>query len=377
MLTTVKGYKVKEIIEMMGKEEGEPCRLVLDFPIQRPANQWNPEKKSNLIHSILMGDPIPPLYITWNERTLTVDRYVLDGLQRITTIMLYKNNKFSLKRDIPDVEIIVTEKDRKGNDLYDKNGDLKYHRERVSIAGKKFNQLPALFQNMMDEYVFTCNMLSQYTNADLSRIMYNLNNGQTMTATQKAVTKLGMELGQKIKNITENELFQDRIHFTKAEERKSEAHKCVLCSMMEWTGQKNDELTYKKLSNGQDLNKFITNFLNTWSEQELHGIDKMFTILNNVLPEDNTLCEKYLRANHLPVLVMNVDTYISLLEDGLITEKQYKQFLLDWFNEGVHAKSYTQYEGKNISDKANVEARIDVMESALHKYVSHKSESKG
>ena len=55
---------------------------------------WNPKQKSELIESILMGIPIPIIYLF---ETREGTKQVIDGRQRISTILDFLNGKFELK----------------------------------------------------------------------------------------------------------------------------------------------------------------------------------------------------------------------------------------------------------------------------------------
>ena len=61
---------------------------------------WDNKRKSLLIHSMLIGYPIPPFYAAKNE-----NRYdMLDGKQRTNAISDFINGKFELT-DVPEVEV--------------------------------------------------------------------------------------------------------------------------------------------------------------------------------------------------------------------------------------------------------------------------------
>ena len=49
--------------------------------LQRPIGQWSPKMKSLLIHSLLSGFPVNPIYVVEEEGTI----YTLDGSQRTST----------------------------------------------------------------------------------------------------------------------------------------------------------------------------------------------------------------------------------------------------------------------------------------------------
>ncbi|MCB5321687.1 DUF262 domain-containing protein [Yersinia intermedia] len=63
---------------------------------QRKDRIWSDDKKSKLIESILMGLPLPIFYFGERKNDNWV---VIDGLQRLTTIQDFMQNKFPLKLD--------------------------------------------------------------------------------------------------------------------------------------------------------------------------------------------------------------------------------------------------------------------------------------
>lgn len=72
--------------------KAEKGNLVLDPDFQR--NQvWKSDQKSRFVESILMGFPIPPFYV--NEQT-DGKWIIIDGLQRISTLIGFMSNEFAL-----------------------------------------------------------------------------------------------------------------------------------------------------------------------------------------------------------------------------------------------------------------------------------------
>ena len=92
--------------------------------LQRPTGQWNTRMKSLLIHSLLSGIPVNPIYVVEEENII----YPLDGSQRTSTCIDYINDVFSLSKDTPNVFISVKE-----------NGEQII--KEYEIAGKKFKKL--------------------------------------------------------------------------------------------------------------------------------------------------------------------------------------------------------------------------------------------
>lgn len=98
--------------------------ISFEHKLQRPVGQWNVKMKSLLIHSLLSGFPVNPIYVV-NENNTT---YTLDGSQRTSTCIDFLNDKFPLSKDTPNVTIASKE-----------NGETIV--KEYEIAKKKFSKL--------------------------------------------------------------------------------------------------------------------------------------------------------------------------------------------------------------------------------------------
>lgn len=106
------------IFELLRKESRGDLVLAPDF--QRK-NVWDRKHQSELIESILMGIPIPLIYLFEDEEGV---RQIIDGKQRITALKQFNNNKFTLTNlsMLPD------------------------------LKGKKFDDIPPILQAKLEDY---------------------------------------------------------------------------------------------------------------------------------------------------------------------------------------------------------------------------------
>jgi hypothetical protein len=82
-------YSVAFLVSMM--QEG---KIILAVPFQRQY-VWKDDKASQLIESIIMNVPIPPIYFAEEEDGKWL---VVDGLQRLNSLKRYFENEFALKK---------------------------------------------------------------------------------------------------------------------------------------------------------------------------------------------------------------------------------------------------------------------------------------
>ena len=62
--------------------------------LQRPIGLWNNKMRSYLIHSLLVGYPVNPIYVVVEDDVI----YTLDGSQRTSTCIDFINGKFVLNK---------------------------------------------------------------------------------------------------------------------------------------------------------------------------------------------------------------------------------------------------------------------------------------
>ena len=82
------------VFQLKRKWEKTPPMLNLTPDFQRGL-VWKPKQKSKLIESILMGIPLPLIYVKEDEKGVYV---IVDGKQRLSTLFSFINNEFALEK---------------------------------------------------------------------------------------------------------------------------------------------------------------------------------------------------------------------------------------------------------------------------------------
>ncbi|MBT6046714.1 MAG: DUF262 domain-containing protein [Candidatus Scalindua sp.] len=81
------------VYQLKRKHDKIPSLLKLDPDFQRHI-LWSPKQKSELIESILMGIPLPLIYVKEDDKGVYI---IVDGRQRLTTLFEFMNHKFPLQ----------------------------------------------------------------------------------------------------------------------------------------------------------------------------------------------------------------------------------------------------------------------------------------
>ncbi|VFN02615.1 MAG: Protein of unknown function DUF262 [Candidatus Kentron sp. G] len=81
------------VFQLKRKFDKNPPLLKLDPDFQRES-VWDSKQKSELIESILMGIPLPLIYVKEDDEGVYI---VVDGRQRLTTLFQFMNHEFPLR----------------------------------------------------------------------------------------------------------------------------------------------------------------------------------------------------------------------------------------------------------------------------------------
>ena len=130
-----------------------------DLAVQR-GYVWDLNRKSLLIHSMLIGFPIPAMFFSKSNGEYSA----LDGKQRSMAISEFINNKYALSQKTPPVET--------------DDGEI------VEIAGKKFNDLSEEFQDIIKDFSLTIYYYDNITDEEISELFFRINNGKPLSATE-------------------------------------------------------------------------------------------------------------------------------------------------------------------------------------------------
>lgn len=120
-----------------------------DQDVQRLSGQWNAGQKAELIRTILGEEYIPPIIIGEETVGVGTESWLIDGLQRLTTIHEFKKGLFVIPKKYNFViDYLVVEKDENGKKIIE-NGHFKYTQAQFELGGKSFSDLPLSFRRYM------------------------------------------------------------------------------------------------------------------------------------------------------------------------------------------------------------------------------------
>jgi hypothetical protein len=224
---------------------------------------WKIAQASRLIESIIMGLPIPAIFLAKDDNEEN-RYYIIDGQQRLTSIKNYYNGDFALKDTIS------------------------------SINGKKYEELESKFQERLDEYTLQLIMIRQetpdYNNDSIYKIFERINTEGTKLYPQE------------IRSASYHGELNIMLHkFAKDERWKKFVNS-------KNNRKKHEELILRFLALYFDLDNYISpikHFLNIYMNKnrnlKLNSNDDISDIFNKTFQ----LVDKHLKKEHICLLGSN------------------------------------------------------------------------
>lgn len=246
--------------------------LNFDLCIQRN-EVWDVERKSLFIHSLMYGYPIPPIF------TQELDNNklnILDGKQRLTTVLKYINNKFDLHEETPNIE-------------------------DINVSGKLFKDLPKNLQDEINDFSFTFCNIKNMSDDERDEIFRRLNNGIGLTTYELTRALSRSSTLDIIRTYSQNSFFKNKINITDtARNRYGDEEIIIQCLIY---------LMDKDISfSSKDIKEFALELKTNGIPKDI--LDKLNNIcdyLDKVFPE---YC-KYLRKVHISSIVYVADKAIG------------------------------------------------------------------
>lgn len=125
----------------------EAGTLVISPKFQR-RGVWSRAAQSFLIDTLLLELPVPPIYlrVVQNPSKRSMIREVIDGQQRVSSVLQYMNDKFPLTKNI-----------------------------ESPCAGKRFSELSDSQKDKISQFSFVCEVFYGVEDADVLKIFSRLN----------------------------------------------------------------------------------------------------------------------------------------------------------------------------------------------------------
>lgn len=326
-------WTCKQIVKMIDKET-----ISFKNVVQR-SFVWEKHRMSELIRSIIMGFPIPPVYSerggTENDKVKVYD--VLDGQQRCTSIYKYINDEFPLTELKP-----IPYLDEEGNECV------------VDISGKKFSELEEELQDIIKDATITVKYFDNLEQHQKAEMFRRLNNGKPLST--KSRTLASAKNIVSLLDIGSHELF-DQMLTEKARANKN--HAVIVVKAWAMMTKNVGDISFAS----KDFNPMIEEAEITTEEKQ--KLANLFDFIVNVHDElignkEKEVAKKLYTETHFVSLI----PYIKEAMENGINEAMVAEWLINFFKTENNTDVYSKYMDAcsgGVAKNASIVARHEAL----------------
>ena len=286
--------------------------ILFSHKLQRPINQWSTKMKSLLIHSLLVGFPVNPIYTVENGGVI----YTLDGSQRTSTCIDYVKNVFALSKDTPNISITSNENGEPTTKTYE-------------IAGKKFKKLDEEVQSTLLACSLEFCMLTEYTDDEVKEMFKRQNTSKPVGAKLLRICNESDEFSDAVYYLA-NHPFMNKIVTPTQRKNGTDRDLIIQTFMLMLTNQENDFTSFRT----KDIDTFI-------KEHSDDALEKVHILKDSMDKLDAAFEEIKIPVTSIPMVLYSSyritrdkKSFGKLIEiineflTGYETNDEYKQYVM-------------------------------------------------
>ena len=363
--------KVKRDTYMVSKLSGMINRGDLrdDHPQQRKSGQWDNNTRDNFIVTIIRNEDFDPIKICEQLTEQGIVLWLIDGLQRSTTIANYKDGKFALGRKI-DPCIIEYQEAIKGED-----GNIKYENVSYDLRGKAYKDLPEKLKEDFDNCPVDIVKHLDCTDEEVGRHIVRYNSGRPMVAAQK-ISAYMHNTAKYVKKLSGHAFFNDCANYSETADKNGTVDKVVSEAIMGLNFFDAWNKDAKKI--GQYLNDNATEDMfdsfNYYLNRLLHIITPqtgtLFSSKNALIwfMLFDRFSKKGLPDNKFQLFLEN---YEEMKKMRVKVSHDYK--LVKGSEEYTNILSFAELDGcKSTKDKGVIEDKLHILETVMNDFLYKK-----
>lgn len=302
--------------------------ISFNHKLQRPIGQWNPRMKSLLIHSLLVGFPVNPIYVVEEDGVI----YTLDGSQRTSTCIAYINNEFYLSKDTPSITLSSVVDNEKVLTTYE-------------IAGKKFKDLNEDVQQTLRE---SCSLefctISEYTEDEVREMFRRQNSGKPLNNKLLRIVHESDELSDAIYDLANNP-FMNKL-LSKTQHKNGTDRDLIIQTLMLINTNQTDDFTSFRTN---DMDSFVINH----GDDSLEKVETLKMALSSLEKEFEE--EVKIPVTSIPMILYGAYMIAKDNKSFSVFVEKVKEFLNSYDSNEV----YKQFVRSGTGSKENVRGRFD------------------
>lgn len=213
-------YMVSKLCGMLNRGD-----LRDNHPQQRKSGQWDNSTRDNFIVTVIKNEDFDPIKICEQLTEQGVVLWLIDGLQRSTTIANYKSGKFALGKKI-DPFAIEYQEAIKGED-----GNITYKNVSYDLRGKAYKDLPDKIKEDFDNCPVDIVKHLDCTDEEVGRHIVRYNSGRPMVVAQR-ISAYMHNTAKYVKELSEHAFFNDCANYSPTADRNGTVDKVVSEAIM-------------------------------------------------------------------------------------------------------------------------------------------------
>lgn len=366
--------KVKRDTYMASKVCGMISRgdLRNDHPQQRKSGQWENEVRDNFIVTVIQNEDFDPIKICEQLTENGIILWLIDGLQRCTTIEKYKAGEFALGKNIDPsvIEYQEVKRDEKGKIVKDENGCTMYEIVSCDLRGKSYAQLPERLKEDFDNCPVEVVKHLDCSDKEVGRHIVRYNSGAKMNVAQKTITYM-YNVAEDVKKLSGHAFFSDCVNFSDIKDKNGTIDKIVNETIMGLNFFDRWQRDAKKLGKFLNENAKKYMFENFRSELDrLYNITtpttgKMFNEKNGVIWF--MLFDKFSKTGLSDEIFGNFLNHFEELKDIKVTVEHVRK---PKGSEETNHLSFVEIDTCNSTkDKGIIEDKLHILETLMNEYL--------
>ena len=348
-------YSLDQYLKLMKAET-----IRTDQECQRLSGQWNHNMVNELIFTVLTDDYIPPIILGEEITNNIVKQWIIDGLQRSSSLSLFKYGGTRITQNIDEPMVTYQRKvlDENGNVKRDTDNEIMWESVQCDIRNKTYEQLPEELQDRFDQYQIEVVIHQDCDTIDISKLVRKFNNHKPMNSYQKAFTFLE-NFATDVRRMTENRFFLDVYSGSKKDKvngkfERIAGNMVLLCNYPD---------KYKK-----DLKQSFKWLNENATLYDFESINELLTRLTALL-ENSTEIKALFDSKNVNIFVT---TFKVFVESGQ-KDEDFNNFLKWFVNDGnkteVDGKIWDDWNlNKSSTDTNVVQGKINYLTALIERY---------
>ena len=337
-----------------------------NHPQQRTSGQWDNGTRDIFIVTVIKNEDFDPIKICEQLTDEGVVLWLIDGLQRSTTIANFKAGKFKLGRNIDPQTIEYQEA------VKNESGEISYQNVSYDLRGKAYKDLPDKLKEEFDNCPVYVVKHLDCTDEEVGRHIVRYNSGRPMVVAQKIAAYMH-NTAKYVKRISKHAFFNDCANYSETKDKNGDIDKVVSEAVMglnffdSWN--KNAQKIGKHLNDNATEEMFdnFNNYLDRLLKVITPITGQLFTTKNALIWF--MLFDRFVKSglsdDKFQLFLENYDEFKKVK-----VEVEHNYELIKGSGEYTNVLSFAELDGcKSTKDKGIILDKLHILETAMNEFL--------